>query len=78
MNPKDANPAATLAKTTEDLSVKCSTLYVLNAENLARFLSSPEMTVLYIAANAFQSREINCKCPLKYASRGVLFLCLSG
>jgi len=53
-NPRDVSPAVTLVK---ELMVtapgKCLTLFALLAEQSARFPSSPEMTVLFIAAIAF-------------------------
>lgn len=56
MNRKGANPAVMPAKTPKDLlSVKCMTLFAHPAENPAKFLSSPEMTVRYTAAIVLQT-----------------------
>jgi len=57
MNHRDANPAAMPARMPEGLSAKCSMLFVLPAEKLAKFLSSLGTIVRFIAANASQSKD---------------------
>lgn len=56
MNRSAANPAAMPVKqpvaVPTEHPAKCLTLFALSAEHPARFLSSPEMTVLFIAASA--------------------------
>jgi len=63
MNLSVANLAAMHAKTqratTMAVPVRCSTLFALLAEKLAKFLSSREKTVQYIAATALQIAETN-------------------
>jgi hypothetical protein len=71
-NPGDANPAVVLVKTTEALSVKCSTLCAANAANLARFRFSPAMIVRYIAAIATPSRD-NFPCNNQMRPSGRIF-----
>lgn len=65
MNPSVANPAAMRAKTQEAIptaaAVRCSMLFALLAEKLARFLSSREKTALFIAASALRIAEHKLK-----------------
>jgi hypothetical protein len=71
-NLRDANPAATLAKTTEDNNGKCLTPLVLRAEDPAKFLSSPGMIVRFIAAIVFNDKGPDSF--HEYTLRGVFFI----
>ena len=54
---RNASPAVTHVKTAEEVPVKCLTLSALPAEQTAKFPSNREMTVLYIAAIVFLTRD---------------------
>ena len=61
-SPSAASPAATLvslpmAAPPKELPAKCTTLFAPSAEHPAKFPSSPEMTVLFIAASVSLARD---------------------
>jgi len=59
MSPKDVSPAAMHVKTeagAED-NARCLMLFALPAARTAKFLFSPKMTVLFIAAIVFQPKD---------------------
>ncbi|GEM_PF-3383793 len=60
MNPRDANLAVLLAKMAELHKKKCLQPDAHPAAAKQEFLSSPEKTVLFIAATAFQSKDNFC------------------
>ena len=72
MSRRDANPAVTLVKTTAEARVKCLALFALPAERTARFLSSPEMIALFIAAIVFLKAD-NDSAQLKMRFRAHFF-----
>lgn len=57
MSPNVAKNVAMHAKTVPVANAKCSLQSALNAARKQEFLSSPEKTVLYFAANALQSQR---------------------